>query len=438
MSAQPIGSLGMIFCRKRSFTVDRGAPLRHRSLGCFFCLDALHMPFDWFSARVFNMVHRNNLVYNTCWEDPRLDRVALEFGPSDNVLVITSAGCNALDYALTSPNHVYAVDMNLRQNALLDLKLAGIRSLEWGDFFDLFGRGHVAESKQLYTKALRDQLPEASQRYWDRHFNRFFGSRRQPFYFRGTSGAFAKMINVYINKVIRVRPYIDAILEADSVAQQREIYESHLRKRFWSRPLCFAMNRDTTLSLVGVPKAQRKQVEKDYEGGVVKFVQDCVESVFACLPLSDNYFWRVYLTGQYTTTCCPEYLKEENFEKLKGGLVDRVSTHTNSVQGFLDQHEGQISRFVLLDHMDWLSDKYFPLLEAEWQAIVRRAAPGARVIWRSGGLKTDFVDHVQVSVDGKLRQLPELLTYHRDLAAELHEQDRVHTYGSFYIADLAA
>ena len=52
----------------------------------------------------------------------------------------------------------------------------------------------------------------------------------------------------------------------------------------------------------------------------------------------------------------------DNMEK--GGLVERISTHTNSVQGFLDRHEGQISRYVLLDHMDWLSSKLFPLLEA--------------------------------------------------------------------------
>ncbi len=75
--------------------------------------------FDWVSGRVFNAVHRNNLVYNTCWEDPRLDRVALELGPDDTVLVITSAGCNALDYVLNDTKHVYAVDMNRRQKALM-------------------------------------------------------------------------------------------------------------------------------------------------------------------------------------------------------------------------------------------------------------------------------------------------------------------------------
>jgi S-adenosylmethionine-diacylglycerol 3-amino-3-carboxypropyl transferase len=88
--------------------------------------------------------------------------------------------------------------------------------------------------------------------------------------------------------------------------------------------------------------------------------------------------------------------------------------------------------------MDWLSDRFFSLLEAEWQAIVDRAAPGARAIWRSGGLRTEFLNDVEVRSGGSMRPLNEMLTYHDKLAAELHAKDRVHTYGSFYIADIAA
>jgi S-adenosylmethionine-diacylglycerol 3-amino-3-carboxypropyl transferase len=142
--------------------------------------------------------------------------------------------------------------------------------------------------------------------------------------------------------------------------------------------------------------------------------------------------------GEYAKDCCPEYLRQDNFHRLKNGLVDRVSVHTNSVQSFLEQHDGQISRFVLLDHMDWLSDKFFPLLELEWQSILDRAAPGARAIWRSGGLRTDFLDRVQVQKNGHPVPLNNFLTYHQELADELHAKDRVHTYGSFCIADLAA
>ncbi|HTN73602.1 MAG TPA: BtaA family protein [Pirellulaceae bacterium] len=391
---------------------------------------------DWVSGRVFNFVHRNNLVYNTCWEDPRLDRVALQLTPQDNVLVITSAGCNALDYALCSPNHVYAVDMNPRQNALLELKIAGLKTLDYDQFFAMFGDGRLRHARRIYQDQMRGALSEWSQLYWDKWIKRFFDNKRRPFYFRGTSGTFARFIKLYADKVIRVKPHMQAILDAKDVAEQRQIYDEFLREKFWTRSLRFAMGRDTTLSMLGVPKAQRKQIDTQYPGGVVKFVQDSVEAVFAKLPLQDNYFWRVYMTGSYTRTCCPEYLKEENFLKLKNGLVDKVSVHTNSVQGFLDQNDVQISRYVLLDHMDWLSDKFFPLLESEWAAIINRAAPNTRVLWRSGGLRTDYLDQVQVKHDGKLKYLPELLSYNTQLAEELHQKDRVHTYGSFFIADL--
>lgn len=390
---------------------------------------------DWVSGRVFNMVHGNNLVYNTCWEDPRLDRVALQLGPEDTIAVITSAGCNTLDYALVGPKHIHAVDMNPRQNALLELKIAAVRNLEYDEFFAMFGEGHLPNARDVYRQRLRSSLSAWSRGYWDKWI-RFFDNKRRSFYYRGTSGAFARFVKLYTDRIIKVRPYIEAMLEAESLEQQREIYLTQVRDRFWTKTLRFAMNRDTTLSMVGVPKAQRRQVETQYEGGILQFVQDCVDAVLGELPLADNYFWRVYMTGKYTRECCPEYLREENFEQLRHDAVERISIHTNSLQGFLDRYDGQITRYVLLDHMDWLSDRFFPLLEAEWQAIVNRAGPATRLIWRSGGLRTDFLDNVEVEVNGHLRGLPELLKYDRDLAAELHAKDRVHTYGSFYIADL--
>src|SRR5258705_412229 len=183
------------------------------------------------------------------WEDPRLDRAALEIRPSDNVLVITSAGCNALDYALCEPQHVYAVDMNPRQNALLDLKIAGIKTLDFEDFFRLFGYGFHPEARRLYQRRMRPELPAWSQAWWDKWI-KFFNNPTRTFYYRGASGAFARLIKIYLDRMIRVRPHIDAILEAKTVAEQREIYERHLREKFWSRSMRFAMNRDTTLSMV--------------------------------------------------------------------------------------------------------------------------------------------------------------------------------------------
>lgn len=390
---------------------------------------------EWISGRVFRFVHGNNLVYNTCWEDPRLDRRALELKPTDSVMVITSAGCNAIDYALCNPKEVHAVDMNPRQNALLQLKLSAIKNLDYEDFFSMFGHGHLHNAEGIYATKLRSGLSKWSQAYWDRWI-KFFENPRRSFYFRGTSGSFARMISVYFNRIANVQKEVNEILDSPTLADQQAMYDK-VRDRIWTRTLKFALNRDTTLSMLGVPKAQRRQIDTQYPGGIVKFIEDSLEAVFSKIPIQDNYFWRVYITGQYTPNCCPEYLKPESYEALRNGGADKIHVHTDSVQGFLEKHPGKISRFILLDHMDWLSDNYFSLLESEWQAIIHSAAKDTRILWRSGGLQTDFLDRVKVDVNGVPKALPEILNHHEDLAKELHQKDRVHTYGSFYIADLA-
>ncbi|MDX1965943.1 MAG: BtaA family protein [Planctomycetaceae bacterium] len=387
----------------------------------------------------FRFVHGRNIVYNQCWEDPRLDRVALQLTPQDRVVVITSAGCNALDYALAGAGHVHAVDMNPRQNALLQLKLTAAKHLDHGQFFQMFGRGKVPDWKNLYTQLLRPNLDPEIRAFWDRKGDMFAGrGRRKSFYFRGTSGTFAWMVNYYIDKVARLRDSVNALLAADSVEQQQDIFQQYkMSERLWRPMIRWVMRRDMTLAMLGVPRSQRRHIDDSYPGGILQFVIDRVEAVFTRLPLKDNYFWRVYLSGEYTPDCCPEYLRPENFHELRTSVQERVTTHTSSVLAFVEQHPGEITRFVLLDHMDWLTrEPTKKTLTAEWQAIVTKSAPNARILWRSADLNGEFVNSLQVQVNGTQKSVGDLLVYNRPLAEDLHRQDRVHTYGSFCIADL--
>lgn len=394
------------------------------------------------SRAVFKLCHGNQLVYNTCWEDPRLDRTALELGPGDRLLVITSAGCNALDYALDEPERIDTVDVNSRQNALLDLKLAAIRHLDHERFFELFGRGKVTNWSSIYTDALRAELPEASRKFWDKNGKFFLGQGRRPsFYFRGSAGSFASGINWYINRFTKVREDIERMLNADSIEEQSEIYFSRVKPAFWGPKIRWVLRRDATLATLGVPRAQRQQLERFYPGGIATFIEHSLDTVCSKLPLKDNYFWRVYLTGEYTPECCPEYLKPENFARLKGtdtepGLASRVHTHTTTILDHLKGVDGNYSHFVLLDHMDWMAEHMRDVLDLQWQEIIDRADDGARILWRSAAVTCEFVDPIRVRVDGKLRKLGEVLEYNRALADELHEKDRVHTYGGFSIATL--
>ncbi|OYW15628.1 MAG: hypothetical protein B7Z55_14905 [Planctomycetales bacterium 12-60-4] len=231
---------------------------------------------------------------------------------------------------------------------------------------------------------------------------------------------------------------MNALLAADSVEQLQDIFQQYkMSERLWRPMIRWVMRRDMTLAMLGVPRSQRRHIDDSYPGGILQFVIDRVEAVFTRLPLKDNYFWRVYLSGEYTPDCCPEYLRPENFHELRTSVQERVTTHTSSVLAFVEQHPGEITRFILLDHMDWLTrEPSKKILTAEWQAIVTKSAPNARILWRSADLNGEFVNSLQVQVNGAQKSVGDLLSYNRPLAEDLHRQDRVHTYGSFCIADL--
>ncbi len=390
----------------------------------------------WTNRRVFALAHGKNLVYNACWEDPRLDREVMELGPDDDVVLITSAGCNALDYALDGPRSIHSVDMNYRQNALLELKIVGIRQLAFEEFFSLFGDGGHPDFPRWYAQRLRSGLSVPSQNYWDSHQHYF--SRRRPeasFYHHGTTGLFARLMMKYF-KFARVHADALSLFSATSLEQQRAIYFGQVKDRLWNPALKRALRTDVLLSMLGVPKAQRDYLEKTTSQTVADFMEASIEAVFTQLPTADNYFWRVYLFGRYSPTCCPGYLVRENFERLKSGLVDRIQVHTGDLTTVVRQLPGTLSRFVLLDHMDWLSHEFPQALADEWQALIDKARPGSRFLWRSGGFHVDYVDPIRVQRGGQTVQIRDLLRYDYAKASDCHRRDRVHTYGSFYIAHL--
>lgn len=386
---------------------------------------------------VFNALYSRSLIYNTCWEDPAVDRQALNISGEDTILVITSAGCNTLDYALAAPQRIHAVDANPRQTALLELKLAGIRHLEFEDFFLIFGDGRHPRFEEIYTAVLRQRLSPFAQQFWD-HSGHWFSSRdpRNTFYFHGLSGRVAALFRRYIDLQPSLRAAVDELVEARSLDRQREIYDSRIAPRMWGRSMNWALSRQITMSMLGVPAPQHEEVRKQHAGGVPGFVRDAIEYVFRCLPLWSNYFWQVYVRGAYTRDCCPEYLKHENFLALKHGLADRITHHTCTVTEMLQSVQPRVSKFVLLDHMDWLGSFRPQALREEWAALLECAAPGARAIFRSAHAQPAYLDTLTVSGPGRGRSLRELLDFHPEFATRLTQEDRVHTYAGFHIADV--
>ncbi len=389
---------------------------------------------DRLNQRVFDALYGRSLVYNTCWEDPALDREAMRLTSSDTVLMITSAGCNALDYALDAPKRIHAVDANPRQGALLELKMAGIRRLDHADFFRIFGSGSHPRFRELYRDALRKDLSSSAQSFWDHRDRWFSGSGwRNSFYFHGLSGLVARLVRTYVGRGSQLGRGLQALLEADDLEHQRALYDDQVAPLLWTPRMRWAVSRQTTMSLLGVPHAQTKEVAKAHADGVAGFVRASVDRVFRELPLWTNYFWTVYLRGHYTADNCPSYLTSTGFAALKGGLVDRIQVHTDVMSGFLAKTQDEPTKLVLLDHMDWMSHFRPADLAEEWNLIRGRSAPGAQVLFRSADVRASYLDRIR-TVDG--RSVSEQLTFDRATADRLHARCRVGTYGGFHIATL--
>lgn len=388
---------------------------------------------DRIDQKVFDALYSRSLVYNTCWEDPAVDRQVLSISGEDVLMVITSAGCNVLDYALDGPKAIHAVDANPRQTALLELKLAAIRHLEFDDFFALFGSGYHPRFRLMYRQSLRQDLSPFARAYWDAN-GKWFHSRHGSFYFHGLSGFVARGFRNYFRMRPALARGVQELLACASVDEQRRIYDERIAAELWTPTIKWVLGRQLTMSLLGVPHPQRRLVQAQHEGGVAGFIRDAIEYVFRRLPVADNYFWRVYLNGSYTRECCPEYLKPANFQALKNGLVDRIVPHTCTVTEFLMAASEPVSRYVLLDHMDWMSSYHPEALVEEWSAILKNAALDARIILRSAHADPPFLHWVRAG--GQAKPLSELLLFKRELAERLQAEDRVHTYAGFVIADV--
>lgn len=372
---------------------------------------------------VFKKVHVNNLVYNTCWEDPRSDRRLMGFDKESEIVMITSAGCNALAYLLDDPKAIHCIDMNPRQNSLLELKLALFKNSNHESLFQFFGKGKHPQYDRVYWDSLREDLKPHDQAFWDKHIN-YFSEKgvRKNFYHYGTAGTFVWLFSAYLKSRKKLRGEIMKLLNAQSLEEQRDIY-FRIEDKILNRLMEFVVNRHFTMCLLGVPRSQQELFVHEYVRGAMGFIQECLRHVFTELPLADNYFYRVYVEGAYTQDCCPAYLEAVNFSTIRD-RSNRIQTYSTTLSDFLIENPAKYSHFILLDHQDWLAENHREALEEEWRLILENSKPGTKVLLRSAAQTVNFFpDFVRDGVE-----------FEQEKTRHEHLLDRVGTYASVHMA----
>lgn len=107
--------------------------------------------------------------------------------------------------------------------------------------------------------------------------------------------------------------------------------------------------------LLGVPKRQLH---------LISSIEDYVYQMFNVFDkklISDNMYYSLCMYGKYAKTCCPEYLKKENYETLQKN-VNNVHLFDSTFNDVLSRQ--MYTKCILMDHMDWLSeDQHITLCE---------------------------------------------------------------------------
>lgn len=355
----------------------------------------------------------SGIVFNMSWEDPEMDRRAFNITPRDAVISITSAGCNPLNFLAQSPARLISVDGNPAQNAVLELKLATIATQDHDTFFDIFAARRPAVVSPLYQRDLRPLLSDQSRAFWDKNL----WMAHRGLYNFGKMGLAARLVRAMLPLVGLRRSIMDRFFEIQDLETQRAFYHEHIAPRLWGPVVKRLCESTTFMYFCGVHPAQLKLV--DGRHGIYEFVKERIEYVLTQVPIYDNYFMSVTATGRFRGERVPPYLAAQNFETLRANL-DRVTVVNGWLGPFLDsQPAGSIQKFNLLDIFDWMTPEMF---ESTLNSVLRAAAPGSTMIYRSGSYTFD----PPPSILARVRR-------HDDIARELFSTDRSATYGSFYV-----
>lgn len=372
----------------------------------------LHMPTPKGRDLLERLVFRG-IVFNMSWEDPEMDRQAFRLTPNDTVISITSAGCNPLNFLCQRPRRLISIDGNPAQNAIMELKLAAIENLDYETFFDIFAARRPAVVTKVYRSQLRPRLTEQARAFWDKNL---WMAYRGLYYFGKTGLALRLIRHVLLRMGISQRR-IEQLFETESLEQQAALYYKYAAPRIWGPVTEWLCKSRWFMYLCGVHPRQFQLVNGRHD--MYQYVKERISYVTTQVPMYDNYFLSIALTGRFRGRHVPPYLLQENFETLRDNL-DRVTVVNGWLGPFLDtQPEGSIDKFNLLDIFDWMTPEMF---ESTLRSVLRAARIGATMIYRSGSYRLDPPPSILQHVER-----------HDELAARLLARDRSATYGSFYV-----
>jgi S-adenosylmethionine-diacylglycerol 3-amino-3-carboxypropyl transferase len=355
-----------------------------------------------------------DVLYANCWEDPQLDRAALQIKPEDTVFSITSGGCNVLTFLLDNPRRVIALDINPHQNYLLELKIAAFRELSYKNLLELFGIRKSSSRFQTYQR-LRPALTENAVRFWDTHSRKI----RQGLIHCGRYEGYMRLLRKSIIVPFGKRRLVKKFYETNDPAERERLFHEKWEDGWWKFLTRVMLSRQ--LNSVLFDKAFFAYLEDDFSFG--RHFAGKAERALVRLPMKDNYFLSYILLGRYySEKHLPNYLREEHYPIIRDRL-ERIEIVTDSCEHYFSTvPDSSISKFNFSNIFEWMSPQVFENLLKE---TIRVAQERAVLVYRN---LLVFREH-PVSLETNIRSRAEL-------AKSLQAADLSFIYNNYIVEEI--
>lgn len=350
----------------------------------------------------FYNVELDRLRYALVWESHRTLAAALNVQPSDEVLIICSAGCNALNALLLGARRVTAIDLNPVQLHLLELKCYLIRHHEHRVLRALLGLDGPAAVLPAWQE-LEPTLPAALRAYW------------APFFESHPGGIFTagKLESYLLGFLPTLSPELQArarrLVEFETVAEQYQWFREQLDGTDFEAQFVSYFD-EANLSRGRDPKLFKYAAES----GGRAFYRRLAAQLRSELA-RDNFFFRFFFFGpeNLPEAVLPPCYQAAHHARLRG-LLGRLHLMQGEASAYLLSAAGRgISKASLSNIFEYVSPEEFGRVRAA--LLARAVAAPLRAVYWNLLLAQGDAGEAGWRLTPPLAQLPGSCFYFRDV-----------------------
>ncbi len=348
------------------------------------------------------------IAYSTCWEDFNTINSALKINKNDRLISISSAGDNVLNALLKNPQKILSIDFNPKQNYLLELKIKAIQNLNHRQFLQLLGIKESLERKNIYKK-IRKKLTKNTQNFWDKNIDLI----EKGITYNGRQERYIKLIGRTVRSFKGDEVCIN-FLTINDKEKQEEYFQKNIKDLVWD--LFFKIFYSKPVMLFAKDKLVLSQIN---DNSVHTKFKERTEYAIKKIPVYKNPFTSLALIGRYLNEkYYPEYLKKENFKKLKKN-INRIEIKNGRLLDILKKlPKDSYSKFNLSNVLDWITDEEFKETIKELKRVSKK---NSRFCYFNTLIKRHIPKKIKNIKSDKKR------------ANKLLKKDRSFLYGNFEI-----